>query len=204
VYETVSFREGVVAVRGSMARTLDAAREQAILQATYAMLGEVGYQGLRVDAVAARARASKATLYRHWPTKAGLVADAVRFCKSVGEDVPDTGNLRGDLVAWFGTIAESITGEQGPILAGLFMAMHTEPELAAELRSMRDPKTPAAVDICARAEHRGELRPGYDAGLIDEIVPALFFMRRFALGAELDASYIDHVVDDVILPALQK
>jgi AcrR family transcriptional regulator len=185
-------------------RTLDAEREQAILRATYEMLGEVGYQGLRVDAVAARARASKATLYRHWPTKAGLVADAVRVCKAVDEDVPDTGSLRGDLVSWFGSIADSVAGEQGPILAGLFMAMHTDADLATELRSMRESKTPAAADICARAEQRGELRPGYDAGLIDEIVPGLMFMHRFAFGAELDAKFIDHVVDDIILPLLDR
>jgi AcrR family transcriptional regulator len=185
-------------------RSLDAEREQAILRATYEMLGEVGYQGLRVDAVAARARASKATLYRHWPTKAGLVADAVRACKATGENIPDTGNLRADLVGWFGAIAASVAGDQGPILAGLFMAMHTDSELATQLRSMREPKTPAAADICARAEQRGELRPGYDAGLIDEIVPGLMFMHRFALGAELDAKFIDHVVDDIILPLLTK
>src|SRR3954464_11455406 len=102
-------------------RRLDEEREQAILRATYDLLGEAGYQGLRVDAVAARARASKATLYRHWPTKAGLVADAVRACKSVNDDAPDTGSLRGDLIAWFGVLAASINGEEGPLMAGLFM-----------------------------------------------------------------------------------
>src|SRR3954452_9261807 len=111
-------------------RKLDGEREQAILRAAFDLLGETGYQGLRVDAVAARARASQATLYRHWPTKAGLVADAVLDCKATVEDSPDTGNLRADLVAWSGAIAASVAGDQGPILAGLFMAMHTDPELA--------------------------------------------------------------------------
>src|ERR1700754_2967998 len=118
-------------------RKLDGEREQAILRATYDLLAEAGYQGLRVDAVAARAKASKATLYRHWPTKAGLVADAVRFCKGCGETMLYTGQLRSDLVTWFGVLGEAIAGEEGPILAGLFMAMHQDPELAAELRSLR-------------------------------------------------------------------
>ena len=183
---------------------LDPERVQAILRATYELLGETGYQGLRVDAVAARARASKATLYRHWPTKAGLVADAVRLCKRTGDAVPDTGSLRGDLVAWFSTLAESISGDEGPILAGLVMAMHTEPELAAELRSMRPSRVPIAEAICARAVARGELRPGYDAGLIDEIVPGQIFMRSFARGEPLDAPFIDHMVDDIILPLLTR
>jgi AcrR family transcriptional regulator len=185
-------------------RRLDGERQQAILRATYELLGEAGYQGLRVDAVAARAKASKATLYRHWPTKAGLVSDAVRFCKGAGEDLPDTGALRGDLVTWFSVFAETITGEEGPIMAGLFMAMHQDAELAAELRSLRDPKTPIAAAICARAEERGELRPGYDASLIDEIVPGLFFMHHFAHGLPLDAQFIDHVVDDIVLPLMRQ
>jgi AcrR family transcriptional regulator len=183
---------------------LDVDREQAILRATYELLSEVGYQGLRVDAVATRAKASKATLYRHWPSKASLVADAVRLCKAGGETAPDTGSLRGDLVTWFSMLAEQTTGEVGPLLAGLVMAMHTDPELAAEMRAMRDSKTPLAAAICARAEARGELKPGYDAGLIDEIVPGQLFMHSFALGGSLDAGFIDHLVDDIILPLLRR
>jgi len=196
--------DGVTGFLGCGPRRLDGERQQAILRATYELLGEAGYQGLRVDAVAARAKASKATLYRHWPSKPALVSDAVRFCKGAGEAMPDTGDLRGDLVTWFGVLGETVAGEEGPIMAGLFMAMHQDPELAAELRSMRSPKTPIAAAICARAEERGELRPGYDAGLIDEIVPGLFFMHHFAHGKPLDAQFIDHVVDDIVLPLLRR
>jgi AcrR family transcriptional regulator len=185
-------------------RRLDEERELAILRATFELLGETGYQGLRVDAVAARAQASKATLYRHWPTKAGLVCDAVRACKATEVDAPDTGSLRGDLVAWFAGLAEVMAGQEGPILAGLFMAMQHDPELAAELRDMRDSKIPHAVAMCRRAEERGELRPGYEVGLIDEIVPALLFMRSFAMGLPLDAEYTAHLVDDITLPLLTR
>jgi len=194
---------GFLSCRPGRAGRLDGERHEAILRAAYELLGETGYQGLRVDAVAARARASKATLYRHWPTKAGLVADAVRVCKRGNDAAPDTGSLRGDLVAWFGAIAEAIDGEEGPLMAGLFMAMHHDPELAAELRSLQDSKTPIAEAICARAESRGELRPGCNVGLIDEIVPGQLFMHSFARGEPLDAQFIEHLVDDIILPLLR-
>ncbi|GIF17318.1 AcrR family transcriptional regulator [Actinoplanes tereljensis] len=187
-----------------MAGRLDEEREQAILRATYELIGETGYQGLRVDAVAARAQASKATLYRHWPTKAGLVVDAVRCCKAEAPPPADTGSLRGDLTAWFAEIGGFITGDEGPILAGLFMAMHTDSALASELRSMQESKVPFAEAICERAERRGELRPGYDARLIDEIVPPLLFMHCFAFGRPLDDAYVAHVVDDIILPLLTR
>jgi len=191
-------------VGAGRSRRLDGGREQAILRAAFDLLAETGYQGLRVDAVAARAQASKATLYRHWPTKAELVADAVRFCKAADDSVPDTGTLRGDLLSWFGAMAETVCGHEGPILAGLFMALRTEPELAAQLRTMRDSKKPCTEAICARAVARGELRPGYDPELIDEIVPAQLFMRYFALGEPLDGPYLDHLVDDIILPLLTR
>jgi AcrR family transcriptional regulator len=177
-------------------------REQAILRATFDLLAEVGYEGIRMDVVAARARASKATLYRHWTGKAQLVVDAIRLCKGSGTAAPDTGSLRGDLVAWFSELADLVTGEEGPLLAGLVMAMRTDPELAAEMRALRSPKSPIAQVICGRAEARDELRPGYNVDLIDEIVPGQLFMHSFALGDPLDAQFIGHLVDDIILPLL--
>ncbi|MEV4350567.1 TetR/AcrR family transcriptional regulator [Actinoplanes sp. NPDC049596] len=193
-----------MAEQAARSRKLDQEREQAILRATYELLGETGYQGLRVDAVAARAQASKATLYRHWPTKAELVSDAVRVCKAVDKPLPDTGTLRGDLEAWFCDMATMISSDQGPVLAGLFMALHTEPELATQLRQMQESKLPLAEAICERAVTRGELRPGYDPRLIEEIVPAMVFMRGFALGEPLDQAFIDHLVDDIVLPLLTR
>jgi AcrR family transcriptional regulator len=185
-------------------RRIDNERQQAILRATYELLAEAGYQGLRVDAVAARAKASKATLYRHWPTKAGLVAEAIRFCKGAELDLPDTGTLRGDLVAVVGRIAEAVNGEQGLVMAGLFTAMQNDPDLAAELRAVWERKHPIAEAICARAESRGELRPGFDSMIIDEIVPARIFMHSFGFGGVIDDAFTDRLVDDIILPLLKR
>jgi AcrR family transcriptional regulator len=179
-------------------------REQEILRVAFELLAEVGYESLRLDAVAARARASKATLYRHWPSKARLVGDAIRTCKGASAPPPDTGSLRGDLFAWFTELAESTTGEEGPLLAGLVMAMRTDPELAAEMRAMRSSKAPYAQIICDRAEERGELRAGYQVDLIDEIVPGQLFMHSFARGGPLDEEFIAHLVDDIIIPLLTR
>src|ERR671937_591346 len=77
-----------------------AARETAILQATLELLAESGYDQLTIDAVAARARCSKATIYRRWPDKAALVVTAVR--RHAGQPAaaaPETGSLRSDLLA---------------------------------------------------------------------------------------------------------
>ena len=92
--------------RGRQARALgrkrDHTRDPEILDAALDVLAETGYDGMTIDMVAARAKAGKATLYRRWPSKAELVIDAVA-CMKAGDldldDLPDTGTLRGDLVA---------------------------------------------------------------------------------------------------------
>src|SRR3954465_7541694 len=71
-------------------------REQEILDATLRVLADVGYDRLTMDAVAAKAKASKATLYRRWTNKVSLVIEALQHTKSA-RDLPDTGSLRGDL-----------------------------------------------------------------------------------------------------------
>jgi AcrR family transcriptional regulator len=168
------------------------------------LLAEVGYAGLRFDAVAARARASKATLYRHWSGKAQLVADAVRICKPSIVEAPDTGTLRGDLVAMLRRMADTMAGQDGPLLAGLIMAMRTDPEFAQEMRALFESGSPVCETVCAQALVRGELCAGYDPGLIEEIAPAQLFMHSFARGEPLDAQFIDHLVDDILLPVLTR
>jgi AcrR family transcriptional regulator len=84
-----------------------AAREDAILLATLDLLVESGYDQLTMDAVAGRARCSKATIYRRWPGKAELVVTAVR--RHAGDPapaVPDTGTLRGGLLAALAAMCE--------------------------------------------------------------------------------------------------
>lgn len=177
-------------------------REQEILRATYELLAEVGYEGLRFDAVAVRARASKATLYRHWAGKAELVAAAVRTCKAVEGEVADTGTLRGDLVALLRSMADSMAGEDGPLLAGLVMAMRSDSEFASQMRDTYRSKRAISDVIVSRAVARGELNPNCDPKLIEEIAPAQLFMHSFARGEALDSCYIDHLIDDILLPLL--
>jgi AcrR family transcriptional regulator len=190
--------------RSPRSARLGGVREQEILRAAYELLGEVGYEALRLDAVAARARASKATLYRHWPGKAQLVADAVRVCKVTNHDFPDTGSLRGDLVAALEIMSATMKSEDGPLFAGLVMAMLNDPEFAAEMRGLQEAKSTAASVIHARAVSRGEISADSDPHLIDEIAPAQMFMQCFARGEPLDGPFIDHLVDDILMPLLTR
>src|SRR5580704_6284092 len=89
------------------------AREQAILDAALSLVIEVGYDRLSMDALAERAHAGKATIYRHWSGKAEVVAEAIRQRHSAEELVADTGSLRGDLLATISSMDASVSSEDG-------------------------------------------------------------------------------------------
>lgn len=176
-------------------------REREILDAALDVLAEVGYDRLTMDAVAAAAKASKATLYRRWSTKQALVVDAVCSQKSGGQ-VPDTGSLRDDLI----TLHCELGGFRDPrslaVLAAVVTAMARDEEFAETYR--RDfigPKIAAAQIIFDRALARGELRDGVDVGLLAPALPGIVLHRVFLLGEEATPELISQVIDQIIIPA---
>ena len=111
------------------------AREQAILDAALELVLEVGYDRLSMDALAERAHAGKATIYRHWSGKAEVVAEAVRQRQCEEVPVTDTGSLRGDLLATIKHIDASVSSEDGALISGVLCAMRTDPVLANLMRT---------------------------------------------------------------------
>jgi AcrR family transcriptional regulator len=194
-------------------------RERAILSAVISLLGETGYEAMTMDAVAARAHASKTTIYRRWPGKAELVRAAVdahitsrilgtqdsgtRDSGTQDSGTRDTGSLRGDLLAVMNAMPGHLTPEFMAMMSGLVHALRTDPQLAAGLRSWFDHDS-VAEQIIGRAVRRGELpapAAGRLAGLVHEVVEAQIF-RQLMTASALDGSFATHVVDDIILPLL--
>src|SRR5581483_10849004 len=105
----------IASAGAAVGRPRDETRDAAILDATLRILGDVGYDRLTIDAVATEARASKATVYRRWPGKAALVVDAIQslnpYAAGTGGEPPDTGSLRGDLLAGVSNFAERLNTE---------------------------------------------------------------------------------------------
>ena len=178
-------------------------RDAAICDATLALLVEVGYDRMSMDAVAARARASKATIYRRWPGKQELVLDAVRS-RAPGMVVPeDTGSLRGDLMATYRSAAHGIEAQEAELIAGVLRAMRSAPELGDCVRhQVVESKCEVSRVLVARAVERGELAPETDHLLLHEVAGALWFHRVLVVGAVVDDEFIGHVVDDVLIPLL--
>jgi AcrR family transcriptional regulator len=108
-------------------------RTPAILEAAKQLMGEVGYDRLRIQDVADRAGAGLATLYRRWPTKQALVADAIRYHADALLP-PRQDDPKADLLALYRAMTEKMCGEGGEVLSGLVTAFRMEPELAAVVR----------------------------------------------------------------------
>jgi AcrR family transcriptional regulator len=177
-------------------------REDEILDATVALLMEVGYDRLTMDAVAREARASKATLYRRWESKASLVVEALARDKTSPHITEhDTGSLRGDLLATF-CGREGMSGAATGILGSVLTAVSTDPEFAERFRAeFIAPKVAVSAAIYARAQERGEISADVDIDLIAPALAGILMHRAFLMGDPIDDAAIERVIDHVILPA---
>ncbi|HVA73194.1 MAG TPA: TetR/AcrR family transcriptional regulator [Acidimicrobiales bacterium] len=189
--------------RGGTGRPLDGTRDDALRQAALELVAEIGYDRLTIDAVAARVKASKATVYRRWTSKAELVADAFACSGFKGVEAPDTGELRADLLA----LAERIwlDDEHVPrsaVMAGMLSAMLANPELRDALRTMSAPPAMATA-IIQRAVERGDIAVPADLDTILSVIPGMCMFRLMKTGAAPDRQFFESVIDSVILPALQ-
>lgn len=179
-------------------------REDEIFDACVQLLLESGYDRLTMDAVAKRARASKATLYRRWESKASLVVDALVRAKSTPHvEDHDTGSLRSDLLSTF-CGKDGINKNSTDIMGAVITALSTDPEFAVAFREkFVAPKVAITNAIYRRAQERGEISDDLDLDLIGPALAAILMHRMFILGLPPDDETITRVVDRIILPAVR-
>jgi AcrR family transcriptional regulator len=176
-------------------------RQDEILRATVDVLSELGYDRLTMDAVAAAAKASKATLYRRWSGKAELVVDAIARSCPMPSDV-DSGSLRSDLIELSCGAGGFTDDVPMSVVAGLMTALHRDPELQRAFQErFLAPRLGLADSVYRRAADRGEIPPGADVELLAQALPAIVVHRSFVLGIPADQEYIERVIDHIILPA---
>jgi len=179
-------------------------REAEIFTAALEVLADVGYDRLTMDAVAQRARASKATLYRRWNGKVSLVIDALHHHhQHEAPAIPvDTGSLRGDLI-------ESYCGSGGitdkpelDAFGAVLTAIVRDPEFAAAFR--RDviaPKLAASRAVFERAIERGEIGADIDIDLLAPALAGIVMHRLILVGEVPTRDIVTSVIDQIILPA---
>lgn len=174
-------------------RPRSAQSHQAILNATLELFAEVGFQGMSIEGIAERAGVGKTTIYRRWSSKEDLVKDAVNMMRIDGAIIPDTGNIRNDLLHIL-TIGMAVR-ENTPFLEKIVF------RLLAEIKSNPDfgqffynqlmaSRIEQAMNLIKRAQARGELRSDLDPMLMLTFISGpmfyeIFFSDIFHMGAPL-------------------
>ena len=176
--------------------------EAALLEAAWQDLVEVGFAKLTMESVAARARTGVAVLYRRWPNKDDLVLAAIRHYGTTHPvDIPDSGDLRDDLIALLNNTSSLRVGF-ATIVSATFSGLLASTGLTpAQVREKIMADRPLSSDqLFARAHQRGEID-------LDRIPPAVLAMPFDLMRHEMLMTYqpipperILAIVDDLFMP----
>lgn len=181
-----------------------AARTTAILDTALRVLARDGYERFTIDSVAAQAHASKTTIYRRWKNKAELVKAALdAHDAGYNAQVPDTGSLRGDLVATLTMLRGKTEAIPPSLYVDLIRAMEHDAELADAInRHLADPGLSPFDAPLSRSIARGETSPEVDRELVHDVAEAML-AHRLTVKAAVDTAFINRLVDDVLIVLIQ-
>lgn len=179
-------------------RPRDEGRDRAILEATLDLLCRDGLAGLTVDAVAAAAGASKATIYRRWASKEAMVLDAWRELSQAVE-VPDTGVLRDDLLALYQRFAERISVPPlSKVLPHMVAVAQVDEQFGREYREFISERRRPLRTILERAIARGEVPAEVEPELVQELLSGPIYFRALFSGRRVPPRHVERIVDVVL------
>ncbi len=179
-------------------------RETELLAVTLQLLQQHGYDRLTLDAVAATARASKATVYRRWPSKAELVLAA--FIEGIRQVAvaPETGALRNDLIQVGEVICEQAYQHASTIRAVL-VELSRHPALSDAMQhQFLDQRKTLIRQILQQAVDRGEIDTGAISDELWDLLPGYLVFRAIMPGQPPTHCTVQTLVDDVIMPSLTR
>ena len=176
----------------------------AILDATRTVLIENGYAALSMDRVASHAGVGKQTLYRRWPSKAPLVAEAILdvYGRDGGFELPDTGDIAADLRDWLHGPATALSApEYSALLRSLAAAAADDPRDGEALyRQLTGPQHEAVMQRLRRAVNAGQIRADVDVEAVADAVIGTILYRVFAHGTRggETVSRFDGLIDALV------
>jgi AcrR family transcriptional regulator len=173
---------------------------QSILRSTLKLLKqEGGFPELSIEAIAADAGVGKTTVYRWWPTKAALVADAFSASAEAELRFPDTGDVCRDMSLQMRRLIRIFRSDRGKIVAALLAGGQSDPELIEAFRErFLFPRRRQAYRTLQRGIDRGELPPACDFDLILDSLYGPIYMRFLIRHAKLDEAFADEICGIVL------
>ena len=180
-------------------RPRDEDARKRILNAALELVEEQGFATVTADAIAERAAASKATLYRWWPNKAAMVIEAFR--EAVEPEVPlaDTGCFRADITTQVRNFAKLLSGRGGRMLTAFAVAARSDPEVAEAFRTIwSNPRRAQARELLRRSQQRRQMRGDVDLDLVLDALYGPLYYRLLVKNDPPSARYAEALVDVVL------
>ncbi|MGW6984508.1 TetR/AcrR family transcriptional regulator [Streptomyces sp. NPDC054932] len=180
--------------------------ERAILDAALEQLGTVGWNALTMEGVAVGAHTGKAALYRRWPSKADLVAEALRTDLPRIGDIPDCGSIREDLHLLCVRMRDVMHSRAGQALRALLHEcdhMHADRFRGVIWSGLHEPAQRLIRELVGRGIERGDVRPDATGPFVVDVIPAMLMYRAKVCGSEWGDADIAALIDEVMVPLLR-
>lgn len=187
-------------------RRRGAVLERAILDAALEQLGTVGWNGLTMEGVAAGAQTGKAAVYRRWPSKEDLVADALWSGLPRFDDVPDLGSVRDDLLALCRRARDAMFSRPGFALRSVIHecdSVQAERFHAVIFKGVIEPTLAMLREVITRGIERGEVRRDAANAYVFDAIPAMMMYRSKICGSEWTDQEIEEMIDRMMVPLLR-
>ncbi|WP_329098646.1 TetR/AcrR family transcriptional regulator [Streptomyces sp. NBC_01439] len=180
--------------------------ERAILDAALEQLSTVGWNALTMEGVASGAHTGKAALYRRWPSKVDLVADALRSGLPRIGDIPDSGSIREDLYLLCVSARDVMHSRAGQALRSVLHEcdhMHVDRFRGVIWSGLHEPAQRLIRELVERGIARGDVRPDATGPFVVDVIPAMLMYRAKVCGSEWGDADIAALIDEVMVPLLR-
>ncbi|NQE29249.1 TetR family transcriptional regulator [Herbaspirillum seropedicae] len=188
-------------------RRRNAVSHDAILDATYVMLEEIGFDKLSLEGVAARAGVGKATIYRWWPNKSALAMEALLRAVEPMPPIGDSGSSRTDIELHMLQLSQLLRGKSGRVVREMIALAQFEPESKRIFNdNYLEPRRLALVSVLRRGAQRGEFREDADLSLVFDLLYAPLLQRLLTGQGDIDERQVQAqlklVLGSITLPSL--
>ena len=171
---------------------------EAVLQATLDALSEHEPGAVTISEIARRAGVHATSIQRRWGSKENVVLDALLTLSEEKLPIPDTGSLRGALVAFSQSMAGYLASTAGETVVRTLAASEDDASMAANRERLPWARYEPARVMIDRAAERGELRPGTNPQIALELLVGPLYYRALITRHAIDAGDLDEMVDTLL------